>query len=394
MEVSRLIRALTLRYVLALLLVGSLATAGQGLLHWLLVGQEQAATVVNLAGRQRMLSQRIVQLSLRGEAAAVDAHLDEWETAHRALLGTAPDGNVNQANSEEVMELFAEIEHALNGMTAAARAGDLARLLSLETGFLEVMDQIVSQYESEHRSQVQRLRLVAVTTLLALLLLLCAEVFFVFRPAVARLSTTLRRQQATESALAELMDLERMQMGQELHDGLAPNLAGIAMLLRSNAPPSLAAEKLDDVLAQLRTLMTGLDPSPRLALGLDKALYELGHELSALHGIEVVVTVDLETEVGGDTAAQLHRIAQEAARNSARHSGAKQIVIELTGTATTQTLRVEDSGCGFDTAEVPSDGMGLRIMESRARRIGATLKLDSSVGGGCRVVCQRTEHTL
>ena len=394
MEVSRLIRALTLRYVLALLLIGGLATVGQGLLHWLLVGQEQAATVVNLAGRQRMLSQRIVQLSLRGDTDSVDVHLSEWERAHRALLGTAPQGNLNQVNSQEVMELFAEIELAITDMTAAARAGDLARLLSLETGFLEVMDRIVSQYESEHRSQVQRLRLVALTTLLALLLLLCAEGFLVFRPAVARLATTLRRQQETESALAELMDLERMKMGQELHDGLAPNLAGIAMLLRSNSPPSLAAEKLDEVLSQLRTLMNGLDPSPRLALGLDKGLYDLGHELSALHGIEVVVTVDLKTDIGGDTAAQLHRIAQEAARNSARHSGAKQIVIELTGNATTQILRVEDSGCGFDTTEHRSDGMGLRIMASRARRIGATLKLESSHGGGCRVVCQRTEHTL
>jgi len=391
MEVARLTRALTLRYVIALFLVGSLATAGQGLLHWLLVGQEQAATVVNLAGRQRMLSQRIVQLSLRSQPQAVEASLREWEAAHHALLGTDPQGRLKPVNSEKILQLFAEVEQVLQDMAAAARSGHVDRLLELEAGFLETMDGIVDQYEREHRTRVKGLRAVALTTLAALVALLCVEGLLVFRPAVRRLSSTLERQQASESALAELMDLERMRMGQELHDGLAPTLAGIAMLLRSDAHPSLAAEQLDEVLAQLRTLMTGLDPSPRLALGLGKALQQLGHELSVLHGIEVEVAVDLETEIGGDTAAQLHRIAQEAARNAARHSGVKKIGIQLTGTARKQVLLVEDAGCGFDTDQGLSTGMGLKIMASRARRIGATLELDSRIGAGCRVVCERTE---
>ena len=51
-------------------------------------------------------------------------------------------------------------------------------------------------------------------------------------------------------------------------------------------------------------------------------------------------------------------------------------------------FEVQDDGVGFDAAGVGTDEthVGLRIMQERAQRIGAQLRVSSSAGGGCTVV--------
>jgi nitrate/nitrite-specific signal transduction histidine kinase len=51
------------------------------------------------------------------------------------------------------------------------------------------------------------------------------------------------------------------------------------------------------------------------------------------------------------------------------------------------TLRVSDDGRGIDDAATDADGVGLRIMNYRARSIGATLTVASQAHGGTMVTC-------
>ena len=50
-------------------------------------------------------------------------------------------------------------------------------------------------------------------------------------------------------------------------------------------------------------------------------------------------------------------------------------------------LSIQDDGTGFQTGNGSSTGMGVRIMQYRARTIGATLDLKSVAGNGTRVTC-------
>ena len=50
-------------------------------------------------------------------------------------------------------------------------------------------------------------------------------------------------------------------------------------------------------------------------------------------------------------------------------------------------LTIQDDGIGFSAAGVRPAGMGLRIMDYRARVIGATLEVTSRPGDGTTISC-------
>src|SRR5205809_4676198 len=66
---------LTRLYILALAAVACLSILGQVLVQWSLNRQQSDSTIVNLAGRQRMLSQRLVKAALKLEQTSSPAEL-------------------------------------------------------------------------------------------------------------------------------------------------------------------------------------------------------------------------------------------------------------------------------------------------------------------------------
>ncbi len=199
-------RRFTLRYVLALAAVGLLSIAGQALIEWSLHQQEGDSRVVNLAGRQRMLSQRLTKSALllvyaeapparaaaRGE---LEATLQLWRSSHAALKARGGALELPGANSAEIAARFAKIEPLFDSIASSAAkllgepdapAGRAAlkTLLAAEAAFLAEMDAIVFRYDDEARARVTRLRALESLLLAVTLLVLLAEGLLVFRPAV------------------------------------------------------------------------------------------------------------------------------------------------------------------------------------------------------------------
>jgi signal transduction histidine kinase len=84
-------------------------------------------------------------------------------------------------------------------------------------------------------------------------------------------------------------------------------------------------------------------------------------------------------ELAMPTRDHVYRIACEAVLNAARHAKATAIVIEVQRNAAGVAIAVRDDGAGI--APGTTEGMGLRLMESRAKMIGATLAIAGRPGG-------------
>jgi signal transduction histidine kinase len=140
---------------------------------------------------------------------------------------------------------------------------------------------------------------------------------------------------------------------------------------------------------EARLLARGLVPVEVASNGLATALDRLSRNSERLFGInchfEVAGSADLTNNI---VATHLFRIAQEAVSNAVKHGGASAIRIHLAGGTDQIRLRVQDDGCGFpDDAAVISSGMGVRIMQYRARMIGGTLEISDGVDRGTVVTC-------
>jgi signal transduction histidine kinase len=200
-----------------------------------------------------------------------------------------------------------------------------------------------------------------------------------------------RRLQAAREALVLAREEERRRLRRDLHDDLAPTLAGLSMKASATAQvmprdPERAAAMLTDLttgltaaLTQVREISLDLRPPILDDEGLVAAVRE---RVGAAAGDPPVVEVI--DEVGDDTmpaAVELAalRIAQEAVKNVRTHAAATQCTVKLTRTPDALTVRVADDGVGLRPDA--RRGVGLRSIEERAAELGGRLELASGSGG-------------
>ncbi len=203
--------------------------------------------------------------------------------------------------------------------------------------------------------------------------------------AAAREIGAYQREHATLAVLEE-----RRRLARELHDGLAQELAFIAVQARAlaNGAPddpvnriaSAASRALDEARLAISALTRpGLEP---LEFALADAAEEVAHRVGA--------AVELDLEPGIDVRPNerdaLVRITREAIANAVRHGGADRVRVRLTD-AEGLRLSIVDGGFGFDVAETERRpvGFGLTSMKERARAIGGELSVSSAPGDGTRV---------
>ena len=203
-----------------------------------------------------------------------------------------------------------------------------------------------------------------------------------------------------EKQIAEISDREQSRIGQDLHDTLCQQLVSVAYateLLRlaleqQNSPECVKvetiAEMINQSITQARQFARGLYPVRLEADGLTSALEELAGSVQARSKVRCRFTVDEPVFIQDEVAAiNLYRIAQEAVTNAIKHSHARSISIGLGAVEDEVTLTVKDDGIGFPDSLDRSNGMGLHIMNYRARMIGASLDIRRGAGGGTIVIC-------
>ena len=216
-----------------------------------------------------------------------------------------------------------------------------------------------------------------------------------------RFAEVVSTQQELKRLSAELVsaqESERRRISRELHDEVGQVLSAI-MLGLGNLRSALRDGNADEALRQLqqvedmtqrnasvvRNISLLLRPTMLDDLGLLPALRWLAREVSRTGSMGV----DLMAEPFVDDLPDEHRtcvfrIVQEAIRNAARHSGARQVRIyveegvEENGACL--RLSVQDDGKGFDPSQ--ERGLGILGMQERVLRLGGTFEVNSRPGRG------------
>jgi signal transduction histidine kinase len=146
---------------------------------------------------------------------------------------------------------------------------------------------------------------------------------------------------------------------------------------------------VNEAIKMTRELARGLLPVVSGEQSLTSALAHYAGEVSELFHVECRFERrdPLFSIQGGVLADHLHRLAQEAVTNAIKHGQANSITIGLAVVKGGGVLTIRDNGRGFAVVPKSGSGLGLRIMNYRAKMIGGSLSVQSSRDGGTVVRC-------
>jgi signal transduction histidine kinase len=201
-----------------------------------------------------------------------------------------------------------------------------------------------------------------------------------------------------EQEIIRISEREQRRIGQDLHDGLCQYYAAVGCaagslkhtLEKEGSLAAKSASELEELIMkgvwEARNVARGLAPVENDQWGLQFALEELASSTGKLLDIHCRFFCDRAVFVFDSTCAtQLYRIAQEAINNASRHGKATVVDIRLSSTNEDVTMVIEDNGCGIPQPLPRNGGMGLSIMQYRARIIDGHLDIVPRPGGGTTI---------
>jgi PAS domain S-box-containing protein len=218
--------------------------------------------------------------------------------------------------------------------------------------------------------------------------------------AIATTERDITERKRLEKEMMEIPMREREQIGREMHDSLGQILTGIAVkskslelkLKRRSLEESADAAEIcklaNELIAHTRHLAKLLHPVDLKVEGLPAALQTLASNAEHLLKVSCEVKCKSVPNIQDSVmAAHLYRIAQEAITNAAKHGKAKKVMIELASDETKFVMKIKNDGRSFSGYTSKKAGLGLKIMDYRARSIGASLDVRKGTKGGTIVTC-------
>lgn len=406
---------MTKRYLFALVAIAILATSAFGTVGLLIAEHKSTLSVVNISGRQRMLSQRTALFTAQ-LASATDPQKQAMfrkelrrstmmlEQAHLALTGRANAIHMSIDMTPEARRRYFKGAYPLN----AQMRGYIKVLHNiLETDdqdlspdhpsvqyilkvapdeLVSALDSMVKFYQEEGEKAFDFLKLLEAAFLTLTFAILFMEAFFIFRPMVRHVSAQMRRIKAFSSHLEETVakrtrQLEEARKAAEQaneakskflaaagHDLKQP-LEAIGMfsgMLERRIPdgPSAAIMKdMHDAQRSMRSLLDSILSLSKLEAGviqpnpsgfdLQPLLEQLTREYRALaQNKGLELRVVPTSKVLYTDPLLFERILRNFLSNAVRYTKEGRILLGCRTTRTGLSIEVWDTGCG-----IPHDGM-------------------------------------
>jgi signal transduction histidine kinase len=203
-------------------------------------------------------------------------------------------------------------------------------------------------------------------------------------------SLAIELQHARERLVSSRED-ERRRLRRELHDGVGPTLAGIALGLesanravgadqqRANALIAEIRSDVADLVSDVRRVVNGLRPPMLDEIGLAGALTQLGNGFGARTDCAVEVRAADLPNLSAAVEVAAYRIGAEALTNVLKHARATRCEVSLAVSDSLLMLDVIDNGVGG--ASTRDGGIGLPSIAERAAELGGELEVESTSSG-------------
>lgn len=210
----------------------------------------------------------------------------------------------------------------------------------------------------------------------------------------------LTEERRLEKEVMRISEHERHRIGQDLHDGLGQMLSGINLLSKrvqhklekEEHEMSADMKEITDLLLEAdqysRGLARGLIKIDLDKGGFNAAIENLARQSERLFRITCTFNPAFEIQLGERTTAEhLYRIIQETINNAVKHGQATAITVSVAESSQFIRFRISDNGTGFPKNWRSQQGLGVRIMEFRARLIGASLDIANKPKKGAVITC-------
>jgi signal transduction histidine kinase len=220
---------------------------------------------------------------------------------------------------------------------------------------------------------------------------------------LAELRASRERFRRLSSRIQTLREEERTRISREIHDELGQLLTGVKMKLRllesqlerrddRSLNPAIdqlveTSGMIDETIASVRRISSGLRPLALDHLGLAAALGEEAEQFTRRSGIECRLRLGtMDGDVPPTVETTAFRIFQESLTNVARHAKATCVEAECGVEHGVLVLRVRDNGVGLDSGATGQPvSLGMVGMLERAADVGGRLEFHSSSGQGTEV---------
>lgn len=202
-------------YLLALAAIALTIIIAQILIQAHLNSQLSDSRIINVAGRQRALSQKLVkEVLLLNEPSSrkvkeeiiteIEQTLAIWKASHNGLQLGDEKMNLPTEEDQEILSLFQNLDPHHKAMVNATEAvlsiekmktagfGKQKNiLLENERAFLQSMDNIVNKYDARSNAQLQNLKQKEYWLLAFSLMILLLEMLFIFKPLSEQIRKTI-----------------------------------------------------------------------------------------------------------------------------------------------------------------------------------------------------------
>ena len=190
---------------------------------------------------------------------------------------------------------------------------------------------------------------------------------------------------------------ERIRMAKDIHDDLGSDLSKInfwseILFKQSQQSPdlkkytSLIQETAQKMIDNMRDLIWAMNPNNASLDNLVSRMRE--HTTDYLEDYKINTTYNIPENIPQKTVtSEAHRtlflVIKEAVNNIAKHSGAKNVHVEIQLSDEDVKIIINDDGKGFEISE--TNGNGLKNMKSRIEDLGGSFAFESKLAEGTTI---------